>query len=174
MRTAPLAATSPTPGSCRCGALPTSPSYAAGTAAIGGYLEIADVVLAGPAPGATVALPATFQWVKRMPRSGEGYRHVLVKLDGSGQYAMSSPLGYVNSFTLSSLPGGFGSGTPHGWGVFVYDGLGGVGASYYARAVTFGTAAARQPALESEGRNVFRDGIEAMRAGASPMRIEEH
>jgi hypothetical protein len=113
-------------------------SYDAGSAADGGDFDIKNVALASPASGATVALPATFNWLRR-GISDDSYRWELVD-PSTGQRWISDFLGDVDSFTLTDLPSEVAYGKAYVWQMRVYnqpqDDLN-YGVSYYSRIVTF-------------------------------------
>jgi hypothetical protein len=99
-----------------------------------GEFDIANVALIAPSNGATVTLPYTFQWAPRPGISSDSYEFFMP--GGSSHYG-STPLGYVGSFTLATLPAGFVPGQYYYWGVYVYQPDGGYGISYEGRQVSF-------------------------------------
>ncbi len=117
-------------------------SYTAGDSVAGGDFDIANIPLASPSHGATVALPYTFQWTRRTATSSDSYEFNLYDPGDYDPWWWTDPsLGYVGSYTLSSLPSGFSTGTEYGWNVWVYAPDGGWGISYYYRTVTFSSGA---------------------------------
>lgn len=87
--------------------------YSASTSALGGNFEIGDIKLVSPANGATVALPVTFQWTRRVAQS-DNYRLDIV--GPPSYYWVYDFLGYVGQYTVQSLAGGpFTAGTPYKW-----------------------------------------------------------
>lgn len=106
----------------------------------GGDFDIANIFLVNPQPDATVSLPTTFEWQPRASTPGDRYEWELFKID-TGEYWVSGQLGYRSSMVFSGpLPPGFTPLTPYGWDVYVHDGKGGMGMSYYWRRVTFSNA----------------------------------
>ncbi|MGC9336441.1 MAG: hypothetical protein ACP5JJ_20070 [Anaerolineae bacterium] len=112
-------------------------SYIAGGSVAGGDFDIANIPLVRPDPGATVTLPQVFEWERRSATTSDSYEFNLFDPDDLNPWAWTEPLGYVNGYTLTSLPSGFSTGTEYGWNLWVYGPEGGAGASYYYRTVTF-------------------------------------
>ena len=103
-----------------------------------GNFDIADIPLVSPSSGATVGLPQTFQWTRRTASPTDSYELNLYDyVDFNPWWWTAPPLGYVNSYTLNSLPTGFTSGTTYAWYVAAYSPDGGYGESYYSYQVTF-------------------------------------
>jgi hypothetical protein len=116
-------------------------SYTAGTSVAGGEFDIANIPLVSPSPGAWVPLPQTFQWTRRTATTTDSYEFNLFDPSDSDPWWWTDPaLGYVGSYTLSSLPSGFFPGTSYEWNVWVYGPDGGIGISYYTWMVTFATS----------------------------------
>lgn len=118
---------------------PEITAYTGGQIA-GGDFDIANILLVSPAPDATVTLPAAFQWQLRAATPSDQYDWELFNPNTNQQW-MSGQLGYRNSISVSSLPAGVTYGAPYGWDVWVHDGHGGTGSSYYWRRITFSNAA---------------------------------
>lgn len=116
-------------------------SYTAGASAPGGDFDIANIQLVSPLPGAQVSLPQTFQWTRRSATTTDSYElNLFDPVDSDPWWWTDPPLGYVGSYTLTSLPPGMSTGTGYGWNVWVYSPDGGTGISYYFRWVTFTTS----------------------------------
>lgn len=117
--------------------------YTAGERLWGGDFDIANIVLTGPADGATVNTPYTFTWQVRPHSLGDEYEF---NLFDSADYVpwYYTVVGYVGSYGLTSLPAGFVRGKSYGWSVWSYNGDG-VGESLYGYVVTF------QPAVLAAG-----------------------
>ncbi|HUF38538.1 MAG TPA: hypothetical protein VMN57_08445 [Anaerolineales bacterium] len=112
-------------------------SYDGGPVHIGDF-DIADIVLVAPVSGASVALPRQFTWQKRSATPTDSYEFNLTDFaDGDPWFWTDPPLGYVDSYNLTSLPGDFESDFFYVWFMFVYDNQGGFGISYWARFVSF-------------------------------------
>lgn len=114
-------------------------SYTAGENVAGGNFDIADVPLVSPANGATVALPYTFQWIRRSATPSDDYEFDLYDPADYDPYWWTDPTsGYVSSYTLNGFPSGEGfvTGVPYEWEIWVY-GPDGHGISYQYRSVTF-------------------------------------
>ena len=114
-------------------------SYNAGTNVAIGDFDIANFIQTSPASGATVALPYLFQWNVRPSTPTDSYQFNLFNpFSSDGQPSWwTSPLGYVGSYSLNSLPTGFNPGTQYGWYVAIFSPDGGYGEPYYYRRVTF-------------------------------------
>jgi 5-hydroxyisourate hydrolase-like protein (transthyretin family) len=116
-------------------------TYAAGSTVHIGDFDIANVDLLTPTNGVSVTLPYTFQWTPRSAVPSDSYE--LYMTDGNSYY-YSTPLGYVGSFPLTSLPTGFVVGQSYYWGVNLSRPDGSHGFSYEGRQVTFSGAGLRQ------------------------------
>ena len=113
-------------------------SYSAGSNVPLGNFDIADIPLVSPANGATVALPYTFQWTRRIATPSDTYELDLYDpSDGAPYFFTAPPLGYVGTYTLNGLPPGFGPGAHYVWEIWVYSPDGGLGISNETRMVTF-------------------------------------
>lgn len=118
-------------------------SYTEGAGVQIGDFDIKDIVLVSPDSGASVDLPRTFNWQKRNASPSDRYEFNLFdEADGDPWFWTDPPLGFVNSYTLQSLPDGFEADTFYLWWMWVYDhpgglGFGGYGYSYWARWVLF-------------------------------------
>jgi hypothetical protein len=120
----------------------TLTSYAAGSDVEIGNFDIADIPLVSPPAGATVALPYTFQWVRRPATPSDTYELDLYDPTDGDPYAYTNLLGYVNGVTITGLPSGFSPGALYVWEIWVYSPDGGFGISYESRAVTFSNTGA--------------------------------
>ena len=136
-------------------------AYVAGASVHGGDFDIANVGLVSPKPGASVALPVTFSWQRRGV-AGDTFKVHLIDPQSSQQW-WSNDLGDTDHGLLAALPEGADYGVEYGWDVFVYDGSGGYGSSFYAQSVTFLHAAAQS----DDSRWVRSEGVTPMHAGAS-------
>ena len=101
-----------------------------------GNFDLADVPLVSPGPESIVALPTTFQWNKRAAVPGDSYQFELFDPYGSSDF-ITPMLGYVDSYTMNSLPAGFTTNQPYGWTVWVNSPDGGYGLSFYYNPVAF-------------------------------------
>jgi hypothetical protein len=111
-------------------------SFTASMGVTMGGFDIANIPLVSPFPGASVALPYTFQWTPRPATPSDSYEFNLYYQSGSPWW-WTPKLGYVGSYILSSLPAGFYPGSNYGWYVAVYSPDGGYGESFYYRNVMF-------------------------------------
>jgi hypothetical protein len=118
---------------------PDITSYRAGTSVAGGNVDIANIPLVSPIDGATVALPYTLQWTRRTTTLSDSYGVWMEGIVGYESFD-SGPLGYVNDYTLRSLPPAFSVGAQYYWGALLYTPDGGKGYSYEHRTVTFSSA----------------------------------
>jgi len=69
-----------------------------------GVFDIANISLTTPVSGANVALPYSFQWNVRPNSPIDSYQFNLFDPNDGYPDVFTSPLGYVNSFTMTSLP----------------------------------------------------------------------
>lgn len=112
---------------------PSIDTYVAGQSAAGGDFDIANIDTQwanaiGPVPG-------TFAWKKRNVPD-DNYRWRL--LDRATGKSVSSPLlGYVDQYTLGTLPEGVKEGQPYYWYVETVNPVRGVGYSFYMGIVQF-------------------------------------
>ena len=112
--------------------------YQTGSNVMIGEFDIADVHLVSPAGGAAVALPYTFQWMRRSATPSDNYEFDMYDpADGNPYFYTNPRLGYVDAFTLTGLPTGFINGVKYAWEVWVYGPDGGYGISYETRTVKF-------------------------------------
>ncbi|MBI5568246.1 MAG: hypothetical protein HY870_25355 [Chloroflexi bacterium] len=120
------------------GAWDSSPiySYIAGQAVSVASFDIATVPLVAPAGGITTGFPRAFQWTLRATSPSDSYQ--LELWDAATETVVwSSPLlGYVSSYSLTSLPAGFTLGEQYVWHVVIHKD-GGRGVSYEFRYLTF-------------------------------------
>lgn len=113
-------------------------TYAAGQCVSIGNFDLADIVLVGPY--GTVPFPQTFYWNTRPASPSDSYQFNLFTPSNPPNYTpagATSPLGYVGSFTLNSLPAGFNTNTPYGWFAAANSPDGGYGESYYYFSIAF-------------------------------------
>ena len=106
---------------------------------------------------ADITLPYTFAWTKRSS-PGNSYFYELAEMQSGAPWYESSPLGYVNSFRMNNLPGGFMTNTLYGWWITVCS-ASGCGDSYYYYEVNFlnyGTSSAKQ---QSSVKGAERPGL---------------
>lgn len=96
----------------------------------------------------------TFTWNLRPGLPTDSYEFNLFNYgDGNPWFYTNPPLGYVGSYTLQSLPPGFSTNDYYVWNIWVYDELGGVGISCWARWVAFtnsGMVSLQVPSAELE------------------------
>lgn len=103
-----------------------------------GNFDIANIVITSPNTDTSVALPSTFLWVTRPATPNDSYAfNMYDPEDQNPLFITKPPLGYVNSFTLESLPAGFNINTPYFWEVYTYSADGGYGISKEIFAITF-------------------------------------
>jgi hypothetical protein len=113
-------------------------TYTAGSQVEIGNFDIADITMLSPAPGATVRLPYTFVWEVRPATPSDSYEFNLYDSQDNNPYFYTDPaLGYVDYYTLASLPQGFATGTTYSWEMWVYSPDGGHGISLELRDVIF-------------------------------------
>lgn len=118
----------------------TLTSYTAGSDVNIGNFDIAAISLVAPGNGATVSLPATFQWTPRPGSSSDSYEVELYDPVDFDPFWITYPyLGYVGSYTLNSLPTGFSTGAQYVWNIAVNSADGGFGSPLTSsqRYVTF-------------------------------------
>ncbi len=116
-------------------------SYTSGAEIQIGDFDIANIELITPASGAVVGLPYTFQWAARPATPLDSYEFNLFDYeDGDPYFFTDPPLGYVSSYTLNSLPPGFGTYTYYLWNMWVYSPDGGFGISYWSNWVAFSSS----------------------------------
>jgi len=111
-------------------------SYTAGQTIQAGDFDIANVWPRAPWDGNTCALPCTFQWDRRPASPSDSY-YIELWGDNDLWWENPSPLGYVNSYQLGSLPTGFSTGVQYLWDVAIAGPNGEYGYSYQAWGVSF-------------------------------------
>jgi photosystem II stability/assembly factor-like uncharacterized protein len=97
-------------------------SYVAGQSNAACSFNIHDVVATSPDSGETHKPPVSFTWTQRTSTS-DSY-DLRLHDDNYMAYFESGPLGYVNTYTLYNLPGGFLYGVIYNWEVMVLDSSG--------------------------------------------------
>lgn len=102
-----------------------------------GTFDIADVALVYPPYNTVVSFPVTFQWSPRPATPTDSYQFHLIETTRRYPDFYSSPLGYVNSYTLNSLPAGFSYGPYYRWDIQITDPDGGIGVSSYGQLIAF-------------------------------------
>jgi Ig-like domain CHU_C associated len=112
-------------------------SYTSGMAVQVRDLDITNIALTSPGPGVTSALPQTFSWQRRSTSPTDSYFVEMFDPSNQDTHVDLGPLGYVSTYTLSSLPSGFTYGTTYGWYVLFAAPDGGGGTSYYYNPITF-------------------------------------
>lgn len=115
----------------------TLAAYAAGSAVEMGNFDIADVALSGPAGGATVSLPTTFQWVRRPSTPGDSYAIEIYDPNDYDPRWLSPLVGYNSGYTLTGLAPALAANTQYAWDVIISAADGGSGVSRAARLVRF-------------------------------------
>jgi uncharacterized protein YkwD len=114
---------------------PDITTYRQGDDVHGGDFDIADVALLAPENGATVGLPAEFQWE---PRAFGSYSYDWLMYDeATAERWASRDLGDVGTFTLSSLPEGAAYGREYRWYVRIHQSQDSFGYTRYWRRFTF-------------------------------------
>jgi hypothetical protein len=111
-------------------------SYSAGSPIAIGDFDIANIALVSPVDGATVSVPRTFQWTPRPATPTDSYEFNLYDFNDLDPYFFIE-VGYVDNYTLNSLPEGFNVGNQYAWEIWVYSPDGGFGISYETRDVYF-------------------------------------
>ncbi|MCB8978673.1 MAG: hypothetical protein H6657_14730 [Ardenticatenaceae bacterium] len=101
--------------------------------------DISGINMLLPAHGTTVSLPYTFSWERRLVTSDSYEINIADVIDLDPYWWTAPSLGYVESYTMSSLPDGFAPNELYGWWMWVY-GPDGYGVSYYYYNVTFSNA----------------------------------
>jgi hypothetical protein len=110
-------------------------TYTAGQVVQGGSFDIANTPLLSPSDAITVGLPVVFRWAPRVATPSDSYR---ISLWGTSDNTVwqSPPLGYVGSYTLTSLPVSLTLGTQYAWFIEI-DTNDGKGFSQESRIITF-------------------------------------
>jgi hypothetical protein len=99
-------------------------------------INIHNIALLSPEDDASVNLPSTFEWMPR-PTTSDSYEFDIEDLaDQDPWWWTAPPLGYTNTYELTSLPEGFQEGQVYGWYMGVF-GTNGLGFSYNYKNVTF-------------------------------------
>jgi len=112
-----------------------------------GDFDIANIVYNSPAPGSSVGLPFNFQWNLRPSTPRDSYEFDLFSPNSNAaSFFTNPPLGYVSSYVLPGLPGGFSPGTTYGWSIAANSPDGGYGVAYWYYTIRFNNALAGLPA----------------------------
>src|SRR5205085_8047487 len=99
--------------------------------------DVSNIDLSSPGSGASVALPRDFQWVRRTTVSTDSYLLTIYDPQHATPFVQTSPLGYVNSFTLGALPHGLSNGVQYVWEIWAQAPDGGYGFSYVFLPIIF-------------------------------------
>jgi hypothetical protein len=127
--------------------------------------DLENTELLSPNPGATVSLPYTFTWNRRAITT-DSYELNLADMNSDDLWWWTDPpLGYVDNYTLNSLPAGFVPGQQYGWWLWVY-GPGGYGVSYYYYTITFSNVGT---GLEIQAMPAGHRAMEDMESFAPPI-----
>lgn len=118
-----------------------------------GSFDVADVVLVSPLPGAVSPLPVAFNWTKRANSPTDSHKLEFYTASSFAFAYESSPLGYVSTFSLTSLPPSLAFGTQYCWFLEVGSPDGGTGWSYWCNYLTF--QAPGSPSLRVPLRSVL-------------------
>jgi hypothetical protein len=111
-------------------------SYSVGSAVNIDDFDVADIQLV--LHSSTITLPYNFRWQRRSASPSDSYEFNLFDPNDHDPWWWTDPsLGYVDHYNLTSKPAGFGNGIQYGWCMWVYDGSGGVGSTYYYQPVKF-------------------------------------
>jgi hypothetical protein len=104
-----------------------------------GCFDIKGLSLISPNMDATVPLPVTFTWEKRVASPNDSYQFMLYDSSDFDPYFETSPLelGYVDHFTLASLPPGFTYDVSYGWEIWIRQADGAYGIVLETRKVKF-------------------------------------
>ena len=115
-----------------------------------GDFDIANITYNSPAPGASVGLPFNFQWNLRASTPSDSYEFDLFSVTSNApSFFTNPPLGYVSSYVLPGLPGGFNPGTTYGWSIAANSPDGGYGVAYWYYTVRFNNALTGLPSASS-------------------------
>ncbi|MCB9419843.1 MAG: hypothetical protein H6667_08565 [Ardenticatenaceae bacterium] len=117
-------------------------AYQAGQEVHAGDFNIVDINLIAPYSGAQMYLPLEFRWHLRGGLLTDSYEFNLFEPQTSTPYFYTDPpLGFVDRYTLASLPTGFHYNTWYLWDVWVYGPNGNAegdwGISYWSYYVSF-------------------------------------
>ncbi len=129
-------------------------SYEVGDKMHGGDFDIAEIALQSPGSNAIETLPTTFTWTPRTATPMDSYEFDLYDLNSDAYFYTDPPLGYVDSYTLHTLPDSFGFDTEYLWEVWVYAPDGGFGISYGTHFITFAgsTSGSNEQLFPTDGR----------------------
>lgn len=117
---------------------PLLTAYTAGTEVHLSDFDITAVPFYEPGCTCTLTLPYTFKWVPRATTPSDNYEFDVYDWTDGNPYFYSPPLGYVGSYTLSSLPPGFSYNTWYVIEIWIYSPDGGVGISNF-QSIMFGS-----------------------------------
>jgi M6 family metalloprotease-like protein len=120
-------------------------SFTAGQSIPSGDIDIKGILLGLPAEGVTTGAPVNFSWTKRTEVPTDSYAVAIMELNAYTDVYSTTPLGFVNTYTLSTRPASLTSGVWYGWYIKVYSLDGGYGTSYYYRDLKFSSSAQAAP-----------------------------
>ncbi|MBI5877728.1 MAG: PD40 domain-containing protein [Chloroflexi bacterium] len=126
-------------------------SYTNGTDVAIGDFDVANIKLTAPPDQAAWSLPLLFTWIARPQSPSDSYVFTIYDAATGSPFAQTFPLGYVNQFTLNSLPPTFTYNHLYAWEIWACAPDGGCGISYEARRVTLLAGAAPSHAPDAYG-----------------------
>jgi hypothetical protein len=114
-------------------------TYQSGSAVHIGDFDIANIALVSPHTyDNTRPLPVVFEWTPRPASPKDSYEFNLYNPYSTSTFFYTDPpLGYVGSYTLTSLPSGFSNGAEYVWEIWAYSPDGGFGISKESRWIIF-------------------------------------
>jgi uncharacterized repeat protein (TIGR01451 family)/uncharacterized repeat protein (TIGR02543 family) len=98
--------------------------------------DIGEVRLIYPTMYKVAYLPTTFQWIKRAISPNESYQVELFP-DSLSEGYKTPLLGYVDSYTMESMPPGYSTGQYYYWRIWLNSPHGGYGKSFYFYGISF-------------------------------------
>ncbi len=114
-------------------------TYTTGQTISGGSFDIANIPLLSPSSAITIGLPVVFKWTPRTATPSDSYHIVMWNINNDSISWQSPPLGYVGSYTMTTLPNNFTTGVRYAWLVEVSNN-GGTGDSQETRVITFSSS----------------------------------
>jgi hypothetical protein len=102
-----------------------------------GDFDIGDAALGNPPDGFNTGTPVTFNWTRRPQSPTDSYEIRILTYAGQVEKYLTPPLGFVNNYTMNSLPGNLNINIMYTWYILISLPDGSIGTSSSQHRITF-------------------------------------